>query len=438
MADVNQPWTQFQASAAHSGYLAGTVVPSEIKSSWSASAASLGYSTLATNVAIDAAGQVYVSAVSTNAATGSTSAVIAMSASGSVNWSHQIPIDWFGGLSAPALGNGMVYVDRLGESNVTGAILPTLYGFSAGSGSQVFATSYQGQSDVGGQPTVSGSRVYLSSGTYGGFASYSAVTGAALATYSVPFQEGWCAAADASHAYLYFPAAAQNPGPLTGTLYIFGTPTTSTVQNPPDFYSALDQSSNVCLGSQNDALVITSSYGGPWQLVSFNLGSDTVQWRTNLSFTYPYGTFLADDSGKLAAHNGIIYADDGSQLSLFSEASGAHLADWSPPDGGLLYGNPIITDNLIFAQSSAATYGIDASTLATVWSTPMTGQMALGGDELVINNGSAVEVFAVPEPGCGEVMLAAVWVMSPRPRRRRERRPCSRGCPVTTERWRAL
>jgi len=413
-AATPQSWSQFQGDAAHSGYVSGTINPAQFQLIWSLSAASLGYTSFVPNVAIDS-GQVYVSGLNQNGSNPYTGLVTFNAATGSTAWSQTLPIAWFGSLSAPSVGNGLVYVDRFGDTNVIGQIPPTIYAFHTGNGAQAFATNYDGQSDVGGQPAISGGNLYLSGGTYGGFNTYNAISGALTASNYLPFQEGWTAAADSTHAYVYLPAAGN---PNIGALYVFGPSGTTTIQNPPNNYTSLNQVSNVTLGAQNDALIVTSTNGGPWQLTSFDLQGQSVKWRANLSYTYPFGNFLAYDSGKIAINNGVIYVDNGNKLSLFSETDGSHITDWISPDGQLVVGNPIVTDNVLFAQTSDATYALDLVTLNTLWSVPSTGELALSNGELLIDNGSTISAYSAPEPASGSLLLLTAACLLRRRRRR--------------------
>ena len=73
----------------------------------------------------------------------------------------------------------------------------------------------------------------------------------------------------------------------------------------------------------------------------------------------------------------------------------------------------MLTDNLAFVNAGSAVHAIDLLTRQSVWSVPLTGELALANDVLVISNPQGVSAFLVPEPSAQVLAVSAlcVWGM---------------------------
>jgi outer membrane protein assembly factor BamB len=176
------------------------------------------------------------------------------------------------------------------------------------------------------------------------------------------------------------------PGPEIGTFYAIDRSTGNlafTIHNPDDRNSLYK--GTVFLGSQNDAITLTNGAAG-LTLVSFDLDQQTIRWQSA-------GNYLST----VAIDRGLIFAANGSKLDVLNETTGVKTGSWVSPTSNL-NGHLLVTDNLIFAQTSLRTYAIDRATLTTVWSTNTVGDLTLGNGLLLISTGNSVAAFAVPEP----------------------------------------
>lgn len=382
---ADSSWTQFQADPAHSGYIPYTINTNNIVPLWSLADTELGHASLVPGVVTDA-DHVYVVGRTTD---GDPYEVVAVDRlSKTVAWTRGFS-PYSRGLSAPATGNGKVYVHQWGHSGISGgnaAQYPYVTGLDAQTGEIDFATSHSGQWSSGSRPTVAGNQVFAAGGYYGGLDAYDAITGNKQWFSKVNQQYGWIPAADEDSVYVYMGYASASPGPSTGTLYVVNRATgqSSKILNPQDKHTRYK--GTVTLGQQNDALVLANENTG-LKLVSFDLTNKAVGWRTPINAP-----------GEIAINGGIVYASSGIELLALEESTGNKLDSWFTPAGESLSGNLIVTDNLIFAQTTEATYAIDRITLDDVWSTDLTGDIALGDGLLLISTNESVSAFTVPEP----------------------------------------
>jgi hypothetical protein len=388
-------WTQYQGDAGHTGHIPITVAPSSIQPLWTKSATSLGQNSLIPGAVTD--GQhVYISGIT---GSGGIDQVLSLEpSSGNVLWSASY-VPYSSSLSAPATGNGMVYVHQWGHSGISGgnpSQYPYVNGIDAATGNKVFSTSHSGQWSSGSRPTVAGNQVFAAGGYYGGLDGYNATTGARQWFANVNQQYGWIPAADSSCVYVYMGSASASPGPNQGSFYAFDRTTGSklyTVINPDDTFTLYN--GTVFLGGQNDAITLTRGSAGA-TLACFDLIQHSVQWRTSGNYT-----------GSLAIDDGWIFANNGKKVDVLSEATGSVSGSWTTPSGQDLKGNMLVTDNIIFAQTQSTTYAIDRNTLATVWATNTVGDLALGDGLLLISASGSLTAFGVPEPSTVSLLCMA-------------------------------
>lgn len=395
---VYAPWTQYQANAGHSGHVPGTIPTAAPGIRWTVAAADLLEAFFVPGAVTD--GQhVYVTAANHGAEGLNYFDVIAMElSSGAPQWTRQLTA-YFGSVSAPAVGNSSVYVHQWGHSGISGGN-PTQYpyvtGLNASDGSVRFSTSHSGQWSSGSRPTVAGDQVFASGGYHGGLDSYHATTGERQWFSVVNQQDGWIPAVDSQRVYVYMGPASASPGPEIGTLYAFSRANGELdfrIWNPADDLQVYI--GTTFLGQQNDAIALTGK-----GLVSFDLIDQDIRWQLSGSY-----------SGSLAIDNGSVYAGNGVRLDHISESTGNLLTSWLAPAGEVLTGSVILCDNAVIVGTDQRTYAIDRTTLTTLWSLPVTGDLALGSNTLLISSGQALYAYSVPEPSVPLplLMVATYW-----------------------------
>ena len=376
-------WTQFQGDARHTGHIAKYVAPDSISHKWTATKSdlnNLGLRNGAGTGAVTDGSHVYVTGyIGKNGLYTSWKVYALNAATGTIDWSQGVTA-WLRDVSAPVVGNGMVYVHQTGHSGAgQHEDYPRLTGLSAATGAVVFSTEHASQGVGLIRPTVAGTQVFAEGGYTGGLDSYNSITGAKQWFAGLPQQHDWIPAVDDDNVYGYMGPA----GTWLGGLWAINRTTGArsfTIQDPADTFTLYRGS--VVLGGQNDAL----AFERLGVLASFDLSTRSVRWRASGGY-----------EESLAVDDGILFVRSGSNVSLLRESDGAQLSTWSAP--AALTSNILVSENLIFAGTNSTTYAIDRATLQTVWSTPIGGDLALGDGMLLISNNNGVTAFsAVPEP----------------------------------------
>lgn len=402
-----QSWTQFQGDASHRAFVNTFVDATSIHPVWSKTVGQLNEQNMILGAVTDGS-HVYLSA---RRPTGSPTGfeLLALNpADGGVAWRRGFD-SYAGDFSAPSVGNNKVYVHQWGHSGISGgnaSQYPYVWGLNASDGAVSFATSHSGQWSSGSRPAVIGTQVFAAGGYYGGLDAYNGVAGGTQWNSPANQQYGWIPAADSQRVYVYMGSASASPGPQVGSLFGYDRTTgvrTLTIQNPQDDFTLYGQLT--VIGNQNDAVSISRETTG-LKLVRFDLNAQNITWR------YPIAA-----AGSVAISGGTVFAANGIELTLLDELTGARTNGWFAPPSESLAGNLLVTPNLVFAQTNQATYAISRGTLQTVWSTPLTGDLALGDGLLLIHNTNSINAFAIPAPGPCAMLLVAGLGMAKRRRR---------------------
>ena len=144
------------------------------------------------------------------------------------------------------------------------------------------------------------------------------------------------------------------------------------------------------IGDANDLLTITGN-----RLMSVDLGTMTVKWDQSGSYT-----------GMPVVGNGTVYGFSGTVVAARRENDGTLLWSWQPPSpyttaapAGIQ--SIALVNNLLFVSLAALNYGqtgttfaIDLTSHLTVWSYPMSGDIALSsqGYLFIAQNGKLVSI----------------------------------------------
>ncbi|TWT91530.1 Outer membrane protein assembly factor BamB [Botrimarina colliarenosi] len=398
-SDALGAWTQHQGNAWHNGNVGEAIGAIGFKQAWSILATDLGGS-IVPGVVSDG-GTVYFSARTNGADPYSVIAVDSVTAA--EDWRRGFK-PYSGGISAPSIGNGKVYVHQWGHSGISGgnaSQYPYVFGLDAANGDIDFATNHSGQWSSGSRPTVIDDQVFAAGGYYGGLDAYDGVNGGVDWFAKVNQQYGWIPAADEDHVYVYMGAASASPGPKTGRLYAFDRRTGAsafTIINSDDTWTRNNASPIV--GSQGNVLAFSSARDGN-KLVSFDISTESVVWR------YPVLT-----NGYVAVDDGLVFAPNGIELTVLDEATGTPVDRWFAPSGEAITGNLIVADDALIVQTDQRTYLLDRSSFDELWSTELKGEVAYTDGMLFISNSSGVYALAtVPEPSSAIMLASACMVL---------------------------
>jgi outer membrane protein assembly factor BamB len=91
--------------------------------------------------------------------------------------------------------------------------------------------------------------------------------------------------------------------------------------------------------------------------------------------------------GTPAVANNIIYTINENRFRLEARSldDGHLLWHWSPQavDGSIIYGNVLVTDNLVFFSTNTHVYAVDIEKRTGVWSYPRSGELTISASGLL-------------------------------------------------------
>jgi hypothetical protein len=226
-------------------------------------------------------------------------------------------------------------------------------------------------------PTVGARGIYTNAGGYGGLYGF-ARSGAQLFFVGEAQQSLWTPAVDSTAVYSY-----------TGFLQVVDPQTGAVTHNIPDStfqnYTYVIGGSPV-LGAPGSIFVanyVNAQLNGGAignTLLNFSVSKDSVAWK--VAGAYP--TTPAYAAGQLFAVN-----NKPLRLEVRAEADGALNWQWTPPKGdGTFVSEVLLTDNLVFVSTNVATYAISLKSHKAVWSTPLSGKLALSKSGILYIQGS--------------------------------------------------
>lgn len=348
-------WAQYQANAAHTGYVPMTLDATKFNRRWHWTLPSAG----SIQPVVTSAGALYaVTSGYFQAAT-----VYALSENDkSTLWTRD-----FGSIFAanpPSTNGGMLYLATSGHSDTY------MWGFDGASGALNFRTAFSSQWEHYLAPAIANGAVYTNGGYYGGLLSFKIADGSQNWGASLSQYDQWTPAVDSQYAYAFMPTGLNVIDATTGvTAFILTDP-----NNAVQAYSIFG--APMIIGNSN-VLVINGpgSNGAVNRLLNFDIAARNLKWSIPGSF-----------SQAPAFAKGVIYTINGAQLEARSDADGSRLWSWFPDEAtvdpfSVSYGqmgrNIIVTDNLVFISSNTKVYAVDLNTHQTVWSLSKPGLLAL-------------------------------------------------------------
>ncbi|GLC25532.1 hypothetical protein rosag_20450 [Roseisolibacter agri] len=337
-------WTTYQGNARRTGFVPVTADPAAFRELW----VSTPFGALALSPVTTAAGQVFVS---TGAYSGTsvkwTGAVDART--GVVQWSRD-----FGaihGANPPAYADGTVYLSTSG--------LNFLWALDAATGAERFRSPYRNQRSAYFAPAIVGGVVYVGGGEFDGVYAFGAADGVERWFRSTLQIDRWTPAVDEGVVYLY-PSASP---PKVSALNAATGQVLFEIRDPG--YDGPFPGLNLApaLGGSNDLLVTNNG-----RLLSFDLQRRVIGWTQSGEYT-----------GTVAVGGGAVYAVNGTQVDVRRQSDGSLIGSWTPPEGQVR-APVLVTRNLLFASTAAATYAVDLATRRHVWSYPGGGALALNAN----------------------------------------------------------
>lgn len=348
-------WSTFQGNAAHTGYVPIGLDPARIGPRWTVPAVQVrsGFNGPVSNVAT-ADGRLFV--------TGGAMLYARREHDGSEAWRYDFSGLEFPSVNPAAVAGGVVYVAAGQQSSAY------LHAFDAASGQLRFKSRMSAQWENYLAPTVGAQGVYTNAGSYGGLYAF-APGGDALFFAPLDQTSVWTPAVDAGGVYTYTGGMLRVLDPVTGA---------ETVAIRDDTFEnyiyeivgapVLGAPGSVFVANYGNAPLNGGLIGNT--LMNLRVDTRSVAWRVR--GVYPTTP---------AYHDGVLYAVNNNPLRLEarSEADGALHWSWAPPLSAeqRFVSEVLLTRDLVFVSTNAATYAIDRRTRLPVWSHPLPGKLAL-------------------------------------------------------------
>ncbi|MCC2975413.1 PQQ-binding-like beta-propeller repeat protein [Sphingomonas sp. PL-96] len=372
-------WTTFQRNASHNGFINASFQPSDFQKAWE-------WTQPGTTNVSTVASQSGLTYFTTRDADGTSSVRAVASATGAQTWSYSLGQVYSS--SAPAIGNGRLFVTTMVSSSDENAIVAIDPKTGQYAGPNALFSS-QWSNFLAPTPFEDG--LYMSAGYYGNVVygyDYSSLTYWSNEVQGYMW-DGQTPAVDAQYVYYYSGAGIEVIDRKTGAIQ-------KRMVDPffqRDFY---DYYGAPILGTKGNVVAYsgTRDAGSPSVLVNWSMATGAYAWRSAESYTTTP-----------AVGGGFVYLarNDPGRLDALSEDSGVVQWSWTPPSGERFLGNTIASRNLVFVATDKAVYAIptEGSSHAPVWSAPT------GGAEIAITAEGVLVMVKAPEQYYNPTTLVA-------------------------------
>lgn len=336
-------WTQRGGDAGHDNYVDTSIDVSQLNHDWTADNPTSEYSWYF-DLAIDQQRVYRTEKTGTTGLFYDFRVVARDIETGTEIWSTPLSSFTIEGVSEPAYANGVVYVNAAGHSGISGgtdAMIPKLYGLDAATGAVILTQRYAAQWDSGERPVLSGDRLIVEDGYYGGISSYQAST----------LTRQWNVGHSTSHDPPYAAVDDAYAYAFDNEIYALADGTKGYINHPTPGVSV-----NRPTVSASGRIIYGMSSGG---LSAFDGDSHQHLWSTTL----PKVT-------EFAVGNGMIAVTGGSELRVLRESDGALVGTWAAPDA-FSTTQLILTNSHVFVESVnrdvARIHAVNLNSLTEEW-----------------------------------------------------------------------
>lgn len=321
---VTGTWPTFGNGPAHTGYSGSSLGRSGWAQRWSYTASGSGNSL---QPLASADGRVFVSYMDTG------SRIVALNvATGAPVWSRSFASAY--SMNPPSYHAGRVYVQRGNHGTDT-----QLIAVNAVTGGTLWSTPHTAQWENYMAPAVSDLGVFVNGGYYGGMYGFAANTGSQWFFQSKAQTDNWTPSILDSELYAFVNGVFTRHNPITGA----------------EIWSkslgwggfGYDMARTTALEGRRAYLINDSPTAVYYDedLVCIDLDTQDVVWSVNGDFT-----------GSPAISTGTVFALSGNTIQSRSVADGALIGTYTTPSGTYLYGQPVVTDDLVVAASNSNTF----------------------------------------------------------------------------------
>lgn len=351
-------WSGYQGNAAHTGLVPVTLSPSAFNVRWKYDVPAVNGKQETISDIVTGDGRLYFSTGPYWDANTQGHQLFALTEHDATQaWTHDFGNLRYATTNPPGYANGKVYLSAGSQDSTA------MYGFDAKSGAQLFSTPTSSQWEHYLAPVVFGGGVYSNGGAYGGMYAFDANAGSQQWFAALAQIDGWAPAVDANNTYVY----------LENQLLVINRLTGASVGQIAGSNSGWPNGLTPLLGATNSVIVADSA-----ALTGFDTSALMTRWKVA-------GSYLAAP----AYNSKIVYAlrDKSLALEARNEADGSLAWSWTPPAAAQQWlGNVVLTNNLVFVSTDSATYAIDRSSHASVWTYPLGGKLALSANGILYIN----------------------------------------------------
>lgn len=350
LVETPASWPMFGQNPQHTGFLAADSISAPLQLEWSKNLGIGGLKPVAVaNNWIFATGNSMLEAV--NAQTGA------------ALWQYS-----FGqphSLNPPSFAYGRVYVQREDENSGS-----WLYAFDALTGDTLWRSVFGAQWESYLAPTISGGKVFIDGGMYGGMYAYDALTGKQLWFKSLNQYDEWTPAVHNDTAFAF---VGGSPSVLTAVDARYGSVIWQKSDIPFDWSGYSMFTAPVI--DTTVGLIFTTSRD---YLDAIDLNSQKIIWQQtgadafNITPAIAYGSVFAIDSGSLVAYN---------------ELNGKR--EWSFTVGNLS-SPPVVSNHYVFVASDSDTYAINVNNHESAWTFTAGGNITVANNHLYIAGSSGI------------------------------------------------
>ncbi|MBB5032539.1 Ig-like domain-containing protein [Prosthecobacter vanneervenii] len=320
------PWPMMGANAAHTGFYPGSLNGQTLSQAWT-----LQVAPQALNQVSIAEGKVFASP---DIYFNETQVSAVDLVTGTLAWKYTWPLQ-ARSINGPAYYGGSIYVQR-GKST-SGTDFPQTVSLDAGTGAQLWATSFGAQWEEYLPPTVTDTSVFVDGGTYGGMYGYNRTSGSQLFfNSSLEQYDTW------------------TPSVYNGKVYSFVTGkfrqhnlTTGAIEWTLDLtwnWSGYTMARTMAIAS--GAAFVVNNRTPSNELVCIDLSTQAVRWRVQTGFAVSTPSISGSS----------VYAFDASgNVNAYDISTGTLQKTYITGIGSTGLYQPIITNDALIASSSTST-----------------------------------------------------------------------------------
>ena len=243
-----------------------------------------------------------------------------------------------------------------------------------------WSAPHQAQWEYYMAPAISAAGVFVDGGSYGGLYGFNPTSGTQLFFQSLDQYDLWTPTLHGTGMYSFvmgkFRAHDKATGAILWTLDLTWN------------WAGYSMNRTVAT-ADNRAYLVNDSLGlayGEQELVCIDLATHAVAWKVVGKFTRTP-----------AVNNGLIYVLSENTVQARSSTDGRLLATFTAPAGEILLGQPLLTDALVVAGSSAKTFVFGRYDQALVQTFALGGTVAASDDQLIVaSTAGTVSAFAAP------------------------------------------